>query len=199
MFVAIIIYLVQAVIMGFVALHISESKGYEGGFAWGFWLGIVGVLVVGFRPTLQAQTYSEHYGSLSNASANADSAMWDCMCGATNSGALDYCTSCRRSRSEAERGKIRCPHCGAVNSVTSEVCFACNKPLTEQAAARMALASGAYAIDAEAPGAAGSAAGADGSKREVIEMIDMLAKLHGEGVLTDDEFSEKKAELLSRI
>lgn len=195
MFVAIIIYLVQAVIMGFVALHISESKGYEGGFAWGFWLGIVGVLVVGFRPTLQAQTYSEHCGSLSNAGANAGSAMWECICGATNSGSLDYCTSCRRSRSEAECGKIRCPHCGAVNSVTSEVCFACNKPLNEQAAARMALAAGMDAGYAEATDAAVS----DGGKREAIAMIEMLAKLHDAGVLTDDEFSEKKAELLSRI
>lgn len=199
MFVAIIIYLVQAVIMGFVALHISESKGYEGGFAWGFWLGIVGVLVVGFRPTLQAQTYSEHYGSLSNASANADSSMWDCICGATNSGALDYCTSCRRSRSEAERGKIRCPHCGAVNSELSETCFACNRPLREDAASHMALPLGTNAGASGMAGAEAAASASDGGRREVIEMIDMLARLHSEGVLTDDEFREKKAELLSRI
>jgi hypothetical protein len=38
-------------------------------------------------------------------------------------------------------------------------------------------------------------------KREshVIELIKKLADLHSAGILTDDEFSEKKSELLSKI
>ena len=34
---------------------------------------------------------------------------------------------------------------------------------------------------------------------DVIELIKKLADLHLAGILTDDEFSEKKAELLSKI
>jgi len=34
---------------------------------------------------------------------------------------------------------------------------------------------------------------------EVIDLIKKLGELHSAGILTDDEFSEKKSELLSRI
>ena len=34
---------------------------------------------------------------------------------------------------------------------------------------------------------------------DVIELIKKLADLHSAGILTDDEFSEKKSELLSKI
>ena len=34
---------------------------------------------------------------------------------------------------------------------------------------------------------------------EVITLIKKLADLHSAGILTDDEFSEKKSELLSKI
>jgi hypothetical protein len=34
---------------------------------------------------------------------------------------------------------------------------------------------------------------------EVIELIKKLADLHSAGILTDEEFSEKKSELLSKI
>ena len=37
------------------------------------------------------------------------------------------------------------------------------------------------------------------SSDEVIELIKKLGELHSAGILTDDEFSEKKAELLSKI
>lgn len=42
--------LVNGVIWGFVSKHINESKGYDGGFAWGFWLGVIGVIVVAVKP-----------------------------------------------------------------------------------------------------------------------------------------------------
>ena len=33
----------------------------------------------------------------------------------------------------------------------------------------------------------------------IIDQIRKLAELHGEGILTDEEFSAKKTELLSRL
>lgn len=45
-----IFYLVGGMIFGCAARAIANSKGYDGGFAWGFWLWIIGLLVVGFRP-----------------------------------------------------------------------------------------------------------------------------------------------------
>ena len=45
----IIIILVAYSIMGLISRNINESKGYDGGFAWGFLLGIIGIIVVAVR------------------------------------------------------------------------------------------------------------------------------------------------------
>jgi len=42
--------LVVSVICGFITKNINESKGYDGGFAWGLLLGIIGILIVAIRP-----------------------------------------------------------------------------------------------------------------------------------------------------
>lgn len=47
-------------ILGFVTKSISESKGYEGGFWWGFLLGILGIIVVAVRPTLPDESTIMH-------------------------------------------------------------------------------------------------------------------------------------------
>lgn len=41
--------LVVAVACGFIAKSISANRGMEGGFWWGFWLGIFGVAYVALR------------------------------------------------------------------------------------------------------------------------------------------------------
>ena len=41
-----VVQIVIACVWGFVTKCINEDKGYEGGFAWGFWLGFIGVIVV---------------------------------------------------------------------------------------------------------------------------------------------------------
>lgn len=46
--------LAVCLIFGFVGRAIVKSKGYEydnHGFAWGFWLGIIGVIVCAGKPT----------------------------------------------------------------------------------------------------------------------------------------------------
>ncbi len=53
-----IYYVIMGVVFGFICRYVAKSKGYEGGFAWGFFLGIIGLLVVGFRPTIQNQPAS---------------------------------------------------------------------------------------------------------------------------------------------
>ena len=42
--------LIGCVIFGFITKYINNSKGYEGGFAWGFWLNLIGVIVVACKP-----------------------------------------------------------------------------------------------------------------------------------------------------
>lgn len=54
----IVIYIVNGIIFGAITSYISRVKGYEKGFAWGFWLGLIGLLVVGFRPSLKQDNVS---------------------------------------------------------------------------------------------------------------------------------------------
>ena len=49
-FVWIFAVIIQGLIWGFVAQIISENKGYEDGFFWGFFLGIMGIIVVACKP-----------------------------------------------------------------------------------------------------------------------------------------------------
>jgi predicted cobalt transporter CbtA len=43
-------WLVSSIIFGLITRYVSRCRGYDGGFAWGFFLGIIGLLVVGFKP-----------------------------------------------------------------------------------------------------------------------------------------------------
>lgn len=58
-------------ILGFVTKSISESKGYEDGFWWGFLLGILGIIVVAVRPTLPDESTIIHEQSSTMANYTA--------------------------------------------------------------------------------------------------------------------------------
>jgi hypothetical protein len=44
-----IVGLIGACIFGAITKGINEQKGYEGGFWWGFFLGVIGIIVVACR------------------------------------------------------------------------------------------------------------------------------------------------------
>lgn len=39
-----------SVVCGFITKSMNQNKGYDGGFAWGFFLWIIGIIVVAVRP-----------------------------------------------------------------------------------------------------------------------------------------------------
>ena len=53
-----IVYIIVAVVCGFISLSINQSKGYEGGFWWGFLLSILGIIIVAVRPFNQNKSNS---------------------------------------------------------------------------------------------------------------------------------------------
>ena len=67
-----------------------------------------------------------------------------------------------------------------MNTSTNDTCFACSKPLHAESSA----------LAAPAPA---------GNAQDIPALIESLAKLHSAGVLTDEEFEQKKAELLAKI
>ena len=48
-------YLVSGLIFGFICVGIASSRGMSGGFLWGFFLGVIGVIIVAVRPNEQNQ------------------------------------------------------------------------------------------------------------------------------------------------
>lgn len=47
-------------IMGFISMSIASNRGMEGGFGWGFFLGIIGIIVVAIRPNDNKQSTREN-------------------------------------------------------------------------------------------------------------------------------------------
>lgn len=186
MWTLLIAYVFQGIIFGVICSYVASTKGYNGGFAWGFFLGIIGLLVVGFRPNL-TQASAEAYRPMYPDGQPKPKPQWECVCGAKNPESLDYCLSCRRERKPANVvEKVTCPHCGASNKKTNTLCFACNKPLQEEAPAPVEETK---KDEQQAPQPQDS----------IPSLIEQLARLHAQGILTDEEFQQKKADLLARL
>ena len=50
-----IVLCIRGLIWGFVAHFIAKSKGYDNGFFWGFFLGLIGLIVVCARPAINKE------------------------------------------------------------------------------------------------------------------------------------------------
>lgn len=173
--------LAVCVILGFVTKHINESKGYSGGFAWGFWLNLIGVIVVACKPDNRSYTQREYQPMYPQAQVQEKT--WRCSnCGHENSDKLNYCLKCRSDRFVVQSKKITCPYCGASNNEKNTVCFACHKSLTEKNDPK-----------------AGVSTQTTSSDKEPVALIKQLADLHSQGILTDEEFETKKTELLAKM
>lgn len=59
--VVIFLNVVLCIVFGAISKRINESKGYYGGFAWGFWLGIIGIVIVACRQSNYSSYSSENY------------------------------------------------------------------------------------------------------------------------------------------
>ena len=46
----IIVVLIYSLVCGFVSKTINNNRGKDGGFWWGFLLGVIGIVVVAVRP-----------------------------------------------------------------------------------------------------------------------------------------------------
>lgn len=177
-FLVILVYLIQGVIFGAVTNYLANSKGYDGGFAWGFWLGIIGVMVVGFRPTINQAAETQTYKPMYPNAVSKPKPEWECGCGAMNPDSLSYCLSCRAERNTNKPvPKVKCPRCGAMNKQTNTLCFACNQPLEEIEAPK-----------AEQIPAPIEPSIASSDSYDFVDILEKLAKLHEQGILNSVKY-----------
>lgn len=99
--------IIMVCIFGAITKHINESKGYDGGFAWGFFLGVIGIIVVACRSDAPKSSYvSDRVSKLEAVSSGQSLAQvsgnrgWQCdFCRRVNA---DYMTTCECGRTKAE-------------------------------------------------------------------------------------------------
>lgn len=101
-----------ACLMGLLTKTINERKGYYGGFAWGFWLGLIGVIVVSCKPDNTKSKYSDlsRYNADNEGNPKLSGGNWKCaFCDRSNPSYKSLC-DCGRTQNETyERTRRRDP------------------------------------------------------------------------------------------
>ncbi|MBQ5475307.1 MAG: SHOCT domain-containing protein [Lachnospiraceae bacterium] len=163
----VIIYLIWGIIWGIVTLKVNENKGYQGGFWWGFFLGIIGLLVVVCKPDNVRYNYSNGNSSSSNyvepIVKNNDT--WKCArCGRFNS---SFSCSCGLLKGDSYRLEKR--------QIEENLARASeDKEIINEKAQKE-------------------------NELKNIQLLKSYKELLDEGVITQDDFDKKKAELLENI
>ena len=111
-FIYLLAWLIPACICGAVSRYISKNKGYEGGFAWGFFLGLIGIVVVASKRDL---TYGDPIQPMGR---------WFCArCNAANADTANFCGNCGETRPN----HWICQGCSAGNPLSGRFCQKCGR------------------------------------------------------------------------
>ena len=220
-----------SLIFGSVASGIAQGKGYEDqeGFWWGFFLGVIGLLIVACKPDQHGYYYHQR-----ESEDKKEQNSWTCVCGRKNADSMQYCTFCRRTKKESMEAlgsENAVQDVGAASAGSTTPGPAGNVPLLtavqnaadEKNAEQAAPIYGAAeekpdgekgradtTVSAEAAAAdekteekrndgAAYAASSPEDAEYAMEVIRRLGNLHEQGVLTDEEFKNKKTQLLKLL
>ena len=175
----IVVNIIVACIFGAITKSINERKGYYGGFAWGFWLGWIGIIVVACRsdcyytPTESIIVPKDKIATAHRANDPYvfSDGSWQCRCGRRNAGYVSTC-ACGINKHQL-KAQIAAPQPQAV--------------VTPAAPAPVATAQ---------PVAATTGAPVDEEKN--ILLLKEYKKLLDDGIITQEEFDAKKKSILSR-
>lgn len=104
MFLAIAVIIVQGIIFGIATNAIISNKGYdENWFWWGFFFGLIAVLVALSKPEYKAvYTEPENRDRQYKTTIHTPESEWTCICGRTNPGYTGTC-SCGRTQEEIKK------------------------------------------------------------------------------------------------
>lgn len=174
---------VWAIIWGCITKAVSSSKGYDGGFAWGFFLGLIGLIVVACKPD-NRPIYSQRPNYAPTPSNTGNNSVVFCRsCGTANSSNSTTCQSCGAKLASISSLKYnnansadswKCP-CGAKNYDYETSCHRCGK------------------LKSEVVGQAGKSE----PQKSLTDQLEELKKLQEQGLITEADFEAKKKQILN--
>ena len=160
-------------VFGTITKNINESKGYCGGFAWGFWLGVIGIIVVSCKQpnnyTYQRESIIRNPAPPVSVNEVPPPGGWKCICGRGNAAYVSSC-ACGRSKSEVLQGAKK-----EISSITDNI------------SAKKERSSTADSISAKKE---------NSSITDNISTIREYKKLLDDGIISQEEFEAKKKQLL---
>lgn len=145
-------------IFGAITKTINGNKGYDGGFAWGFWLGVIGIIVVSCRqPAQYIPTESIIKPAPTTNNGVPPVGGWKCLCGRAHPQYVSTCP-CGKNRSEV------------IRAIATNVSQKVNSKEEEEF----------------------------NKEKESINTLREYKELLDQGILTQEEFDQKKKEILSK-
>ncbi len=180
--------LAECLICGLICSAVASSRGMEGGFWWGFFLNVIGIIIVAVRPNDQVKNPAPVPAGSSVASdPNAD-----------------YRFQCQRCGHLSTGWYQKCPHCGAEGKMVKRTTEAMTASETATAEP-ISRAQPTNEMAEEKPAEPelrliqGSSAEKTFSAVEVIGYLKEYRELLDTGALTSKEFGKKKDQLLQKL
>lgn len=192
-FIYLVVYIVISVIWGLVTQKVAENKGYyDHAFWWGFFLGLIGLIVILVRPDNNRPIYSNDPRYMGY--TQQQSKRWYCTRCGTENGLSNTCVTCGERRYTASRGSGPVPNggwrcsCGAVNPAYVGTC-GCG---LAKGATPPKYSSAQPANTGSTP-ATSTAKSSSSSKFDEIKAYKELLDC---GAITQEDYDKKKAEIL---
>lgn len=204
--------LIGCVIFGCITKYINNSKGYEGGFAWGFWLNLIGVIVVACKPENRSESQkvkrhtsvSESYidekiktahqifsdGNYESARKAYESILQFFSHDIDDSTFNEIETQIRRCSEY-----INCSSDSNADYSGRIKCQYCGAYNSETNSSCFHCGKPLRITEAKSQ----TEVTIQNASSEPIALIKQLADLHSQGILTDEEFETKKTELLAKM
>lgn len=207
-FICLIAGLIEAVIFGLISQAINEKRGYEGGFWWGFFLGVIGIIVV----ALKEPYYTVHYVPDSDGvykapkmgqtpidkDAPVPTGGWRCICGRAHRPYESSC-ACGQTKRAVLDGTATVPQsaepmipqdwvctCGRAHASYESSCV-CGRTKHEVVTAGVVLPE-PVPIQEPLPVPA--------DEDERVQMLRKYKALLDDGVITQEDYDAKKKQLL---
>ena len=192
-------YLIGCLLIGAICYAIMQNKGYEQPTGWffaGFFLGLLGLILVLVQPKQEQKPIKPTASSLAQESAMRAGVVRCKSCGATNSSSSYHCQSCGAKLSIAviaqttgKEGQWRCK-CGVMNYPYETSCHRCGekKPFSSKLDTRPSSA----AVPSVSP-----ASSQVPPQKSITEQLEELKKLQEQGLITETDFEAKKKQILN--